>query len=227
MERFNVLNQIHKGLNALLGETALLVQQTDYKNVEKTEQLFDQLKETIEILFIQHEQETNYFFTYLINPEPITTKLFIEEHKKINSLCDKLKRLMIIVEHVEGNSEKMQAGTAIKQTYFELFAFTLSHLAKEKEIFSEILWKHYNDYDLKSVVRDIYNQMDPHQLKKRFRWMVIETNSTDIIHWLKEVKLDPKKNRIDVLLQLIDHELPYYKKKEIMEELIDFVPTLI
>ena len=49
MNRYNIFYQVHKGLRAMLYETALLLQHTDFTNFDEAEQAIEQLQTVVEL----------------------------------------------------------------------------------------------------------------------------------------------------------------------------------
>ena len=64
MKRYNIFNQVHKGLRALLHETILKLQQTDFTDAEDAEEAVEQVQ-TVLALFDEHAHTEDSFILSL------------------------------------------------------------------------------------------------------------------------------------------------------------------
>src|SRR5258706_13753386 len=80
MQRYNMFDHIHKGLRAMLYETALLIKHADFWNVEEAEAVIERINDVIHS-FEQHaDTEDTYVFPAVRKYEPSVADVFEQEH---------------------------------------------------------------------------------------------------------------------------------------------------
>ena len=78
--RFNIFNQVHKALRALLYDTALTLQQTHFSNADEAEAAIAKVKAVLDV-FDQHaEHEDNFVLPAIQQYEPSMVDAFEQEH---------------------------------------------------------------------------------------------------------------------------------------------------
>src|SRR5512145_880463 len=123
MERYNIFYQIHKGLRALLYETALRLQQTDFDLTEEADEAIASLTEVI-ALFEKHAHTED---TYILDPlearEPAVAALFGHDHEKDHQLGERLSSLLVMLRHTLPANERKLIGSAIRLAFVEFMVF--------------------------------------------------------------------------------------------------------
>ncbi|MBK7374191.1 MAG: hypothetical protein IPJ02_01045 [Chitinophagaceae bacterium] len=94
MKRYNIFYQVHKGLRAMLYETAILLQQTDFSNEEETNTIAECISEVV-VLFDKHaHSEDSNILNTIESFEPSVAGLFAAEHVKDHELSNRLTALV-------------------------------------------------------------------------------------------------------------------------------------
>jgi|GEM_PF-582254 len=132
MNRYNIFNQIHKGLRSLLYETALLIQRTDFLNKEESKIALDRVKEVVELFEKHAHTEDTYVLPALTEYEPAVVNVFEEEHVKDHELSEKLLSYVYVVTQSQLDDTKVEMGRALSIAYVEFMIFNLNHMAKEE-----------------------------------------------------------------------------------------------
>nr|MBP7555794.1 hemerythrin domain-containing protein [Chitinophagaceae bacterium] len=90
MQRYNMFHQVHKGLRAMLYETALCLQHTEFDDAVQARESLAQLQEVI-YLFNKHaHSEDTYVFPAVEKFEPAVADAFEQEHVKDHELGELL-----------------------------------------------------------------------------------------------------------------------------------------
>ena len=95
MNRYNIFNQIHKGLRSLLYETALLLQRTDFTSTAESKIALDKVREVVELFEKHAHTEDTYVLPNIAEYEPAVVTVFEEEHVKDHELSEKLLGLVM------------------------------------------------------------------------------------------------------------------------------------
>lgn len=221
MARYNIFYMVHKGLRALLYETALLIQQTDFTNEEQAEKAIEQI-ETVLTLFDKHAfTEDTLVFSAIQQTEPELVDELEKEHVKDHELGQRLGGLLTVLAKAVGEESKLEAGAAINKAFVEFMVFNLEHMAKEEDIINKALWKHYSDHELHGLTQKIVASIPPQAMGLFSKWMIKGLSNTEISGWLKEVKNTAPDFVFNALLSTAETELPEQRWSQIQESLAE------
>ncbi len=223
MNRYNIFNQIHKGLRAFLYETANLLQQTDFAIADEASIAAKQITEVLELFDKHADTEDHFILPVLELFEPAVSSLFAEEHIQDHALSNRLRSLLNIFADAETAAEKTQAGSAIKVSFVEFMVFNLNHMAKEESELNRLLWKYQTDGQLIAISQAIVAKVLPADMNRYAKWMVRGLNNTEIIQWLKELRNSAPEFVFYSLIEIIETELPETRKSFVLEEAGVFV----
>ncbi|ULQ53173.1 hemerythrin domain-containing protein [Flavihumibacter fluvii] len=221
MERYNIFNQVHKGLRVLLYETATSLQQTDFFDIEATAATLSQLESTIELFEKHAATEDNFLFGALQRYEPSIIDAFTADHQEDAILGNRLRGLITALLHAVTTTDKQTIGASITAAFVDFMVFNLEHMAEEEDIINKILWQHYTDAELHGITARIVASIPPTSAKKFNTWMMRGLNNSEIITWLKNVRHNaPEFIYQDLLLTAMQELIPQ-RWKVIREELTE------
>jgi hypothetical protein len=218
MNRYNVFNQVHKGLRALLYETALAVQQTDFDNREEAKATSTRLAEVIELFETHADTEDRLVFPAIREYEPSVVLAFEDEHDKDHALGQRLKELLFVLEHSVSEETKLQTGQNIQQAFVDFMVFNLEHMAKEETVINKFLWRYYTDEQLHELTQTIVSQVSPEMMGKYSRWIVRGLNNREIATWLREVKGTAPEFVFAGLMTITERELHSHRWSRVREQ---------
>src|SRR5215216_187304 len=89
--RINIFNQIHKGLRALLYDTSLLLQQTDFSNKQEMQMAIDRVTMTADLFDGHAHHEDRFILPAIQEYEPSIVDAFEQEHALDTKLTRALK----------------------------------------------------------------------------------------------------------------------------------------
>jgi hemerythrin-like domain-containing protein len=221
--RYNIFNHIHKALRALLYDTALVIQQTDFVDAAEAEQTLKKLQQII-ALFDKHAyHEDNYVLPAIQKFEPALKKAFEQEHVQDHALGQRLEGLMTVYQHADSTAERTQVGLAIHTAYVEFMVFNLTHMAKEEDIINAALWKHYSDVQIQNLNNIIVSKIPQDELAFSSLWMIKSLNNQEIIGWLKQVRSNAPEPAFRALFNMAASELSSQRWSYIQEVLMEGV----
>lgn len=218
MNRYNIFNQIHKGLRGLLYETALAIQQTDFNNREEAKAITAQLAEAIELFEKHADTEDLLVFPALQEYEPSVLLVFEAEHDKDHALGQKLKELLFVLTHSISGETKLQTGKNIQKAFVEFMVFNLAHMEKEETVINKLLWRYYTDEQLHEITQKIVAQISPEMMAKYSRYMVRGLNNQEITSWLKEAKTNTPEFVFGSLMTIAERELHSHRWLQVREQ---------
>lgn len=218
MNRYNIFNQVHKGLRVLLYETAIAIQQTDFHNREEAKVISAQLSEVVELFEKHADTEDSIVFPALQDYEPSVILVFEEEHEKDHVLGQKLKSLLFMLSQCLADEAKIQAGKEIQVAFVEFMVFNLNHMAKEETVINRLLWRYYTDEQLHALTQEIVSKVPQEAMAKNTRNMMRGLNNTEITGWLKEVKENAPPFVFAGLMTIAERELHSHRWLRIREK---------
>lgn len=187
MKRLNIFLLIHKGLRALLYDTALKLQHTDFSNEKEAEAALEALGETI-VLFEEHaRKEDSIILPAITEFEPSIVDCFESEHALDSALG---KQLVVSIESfrtISDSNEKMQVGYQLNTAFVEFMVFNLEHMAKEENIINPILWRYYTDEEIGQIQKKIVNTTEPWFMHLFTKWMLNGINTAEAYKWMNTV----------------------------------------
>ncbi|MGZ8518493.1 MAG: hypothetical protein ACXWWD_14145, partial [Chitinophagaceae bacterium] len=80
MSRFNIFNQIHKALRAMLYDTSLALQQTHFADAEESETALEKVGMAVDVFDKHAAHEDNFILQAIQQYEPSLADAFEQEH---------------------------------------------------------------------------------------------------------------------------------------------------
>jgi hypothetical protein len=219
--RFNPFNQIHKALRALLFDTALTLQQTDFTNPEEAEPALEKVKQVLQMFDKHAEHEDKFVLPAIQQYEPSLVDAFEQEHVEDHALAERLRSLVAIFEIEQTNPGKTQTGHSILHSFIAFVAFNLDHMAKEETVLNERLWRYYSDAEIMSINQKIVAAVPADEMKIVAAWMMKGMSNAEISTWMKGIQKNAPEIVFNSLFTVAEKELPYPRFRKILEELTE------
>jgi hypothetical protein len=223
MQRYNLFNQGHKALKAMLYDTALCLQQTEFTNDEESDAGIYKVIELVQ-LFSEHEQSEKVFVLPLLTEyEPSVADAFGREQVLYAKLSLDLNEAVTELCNAASNDEKVTKGCALSLLFTRFLTATIKRINKEESVLNKILWQYYSDYELIEVERKIMQRL-PSETQPAFtRWMLRGMNRTETVQWLKGVEQSASEPAFKALFATAQKELPKRKFLQVLESLTEGV----
>jgi hypothetical protein len=218
MRRYNLF-RIHKGLRALLYDTALQLQKTDFSDFEQSDAALDQLYIAIEFIESHINIEEAFIFPLLLRYEKNTITSIIKEQQQGLNLAEELKKINRIFRHTELDSERRIAGSALINAYMSFMIFQLKLMSDEELILNHLIWYHFNDVKIISTEQQILDSLSPAELIVYSKWMVRGLASNELVEWLSGLKKAVRPLVFNTVMNHIQAQVPAEGWFHIREEL--------
>jgi hypothetical protein len=219
--RFNVFNQIHKALRALMFDTALIMQQTDFANSAEAAAILQQTQMTLDLMDSHACHEDEFILSAAAKYAPEVIAAFESEHVTDLRLTNELRGLLVAYHAATSAEERQDTGCAILQAFNEFIAFNLSHMRKEETVLNEILWANYSDAEILQMEIRIQQQIAPDQVFIYFKWMVKGINDPELLEWLRTVRNGAPEFVFTGLWQLCQQELSTVRWQRLSSQLAE------
>jgi hemerythrin-like domain-containing protein len=220
--RVNIFNQIHKGLRALLYESSLLLQQTDFSDEQEMKAVINRVTVVADLFDDHAHHEDTYVLPAIQQYEPSIVDAFEQEHamdaKLTRALKDSLQALQMASPLV-----RQEMANELSRTFIQFMIFNLEHMSKEENILNKILWRYYADADILDLQRKIVSSLSPWSAKMGSQWMMRGLNNPEIINWLRAVEDAAPENVFQDLFATAERELPEHRFRKVLETITEGV----
>jgi hypothetical protein len=223
MQRYNIFHQIHKGLRAMLYETALHIQHADFWNIEQTEEVIERVNEVVRLFGGHADKEDAYVFPAVEKYDPAVADAFEQEHIKDHLLGKLLAESIMRCKDAPVITEKVEAAKEVQTNFVKFMVFNLEHMAKEEEILNRILWRYYTDAELMAMTRQIVANVPADDITRMNTWMMRGLNNAEISKWLKGVERNSPEAVFQSLFSIAEKELPEKRFRQVLEGLTEGV----
>ena len=221
MQRYDIFLLIHKGLRAALYQTALQLQQTDFTELEETEEALNKVKEIV-MLFDGHAHKEDRFILPAVNSfEPSVVATFEAEHAKDEALGRQLHICIENVEKADSLLEQLIAGRELTEAFVSFTVFNLQHMAREEDILNRILWRYYSDDEIKAIGRELAKSVEPWIQDFYATWMLRGVSNNEAAGWMQAVEKGMPEIVFQTLLRKAEQELPAARFRKVTEALTE------
>ncbi|HVS96207.1 MAG TPA: hemerythrin domain-containing protein [Puia sp.] len=186
--RFNPFGQIHKGLRALLYDTAIMIQQTDFTRQEEIGKVTERVRFVNEAFAFHADTEDHRIFPKIAGIAPEVVADFESQHQTDHELSGQLDRCLSLFVSSNSSEQNAIAGNELLQAFNSFLAFNVEHMKKEETVINAILWKHFSDADLLQIVREIAASVPMDENMKISAWMLKGMASPEIVAWYKGIQ---------------------------------------
>jgi hypothetical protein len=213
--RYNVFNQIHKGLRLMLFNTGTAIQQTDFTEVAEASCVIQQLEEILSY-FDQHADHED---TYILPNVTIHNSILVDEleqdHGDDHALVQNLLHHISLWKYAADKETMKKAGEQLHYVFNDFIAFNLYHMNKEERILNKVLWKHYTDLEILGMEQEILNSIQSDVLIEESKWMMRAINNQEVIEWIVGVKNGAPAEVFNTFLNMARQELPEKRWQQI------------
>ena len=219
--RYNIFYQIHKGLRAMLYETAIELQRTDFTNDEEATEALEKVTAAADLFDKHAYHEDTVVFPAVEQYEPSVVDAFEQEHVRDHELGSRLRILITMFDSVQTDEERINLGSAIRRSFVEFLAFNLEHMAKEEDIINNLLWRYYTDEEIRAIEQHIGSGQTPEAAAIVSKWMLRGLSNVEIAQWLRTVEKNAPEFVFNNLFSMAEKELPNARFRQVLEGLTE------
>lgn len=221
MARFNMFNQIHKALRALLYDTSLVLQQTWFGDTDEADITLEKVRLVVDIFDKHAKHEDNYVLPAIQQYEPSLVDTFEMEHIKDHQLTEQLRGLLTVYNLAQKSQVKQETGHAIILAFQEFMIFNLQHMAKEEAVLNKVLWRYYSDEELLAINQTIIAGIPAEEMALSSAWMMKGLSNNEISGWLKAVEKTAPQVVFNNLFSIAEKNLPHDRFRKLLENLTE------
>ena len=223
--RLNIFNQIHKGLRALLFDTATLMQQTDLGDSKLAEPVLEQTQLLLALFDAHAQHEDACILDKAAHHAPDLVREFKAEHQTTRLLARRLRELINSYRAASSYEQRQVIGYSLLYALHDFISFNLKHMNKEEQDLNAVLWHYYPDEAIHLMEQKIQAMIPADQLLTYFKWMIKGSNEVELVQWLLLVKNTAHAFVLNGLLQECSVNLPPERWEIIQTALAEGVVT--
>jgi len=220
--RINIFNQIHKGLRALLYESSLLLQQTDFLDDQEMQTAVTRVTMVADLFDDHAHHEDKFILPAIQEHEPSIVDAFEREHAMNIKLTRALKNCLQALQ-MASPVVRPEMANVLYKTFVQFMVFNLEHMSKEETILNKILWRYYSDGEILAIQKNILASLTPWSATNGSRWMMRGLNNPEIVGWLKLVEESAPEAAFQKLFAIAERELPERRFRHVLESLTEGV----
>ena len=206
-KRFNVFNQIHKGLRCMMYDTSLQLQQADF-TTDSANGTIAQLEQLLHIFDEHAHHEDTYILPHVAQHAPHLVESFEKDHITDHKLSADLREHIAEWKNAGNATAKATAGNHIFYAFNDFIAFNLYHMNREESELLYTLWQHNSDAQIMDMQQQIIQSIPPDVLAIESVWMIRAISNAEITAWLQGVKATAPAPVYEGLVQVAKTELP-------------------
>ena len=205
--RYNPFNQIHKGLRALLYNTALQIQHTDFSDEHETTQVLDKVELVIWLFEGHAHVEDTMVFPLIEKHAPEVVADFEAQHVEDHRLGEALVEAVANCKKAATINAKLIAAKNLLLAFNDFLAFNVKHMNQEETIVNSHIWKHYTDEELLKHGAEIVKSIPPEKNGHYSKWMLLGLNNHEIAVWFTAIKTMAPLPVVNMFYELAAKEL--------------------
>jgi hypothetical protein len=218
--RYNIFEFIHKALRALLYDTALTLQRTDFQNKQESEIALKKIESVLTIFEKHAAHEDKHVLPAVLKYDATTVTEIEWEHEKDEALSHRLINKMEAVRFATTEAARIKSGKEIMYLFIEFVGFNLIHMNKEEHIINNLLWENYSDEELVKINNNIRNEISAEEAMFAFKWMIQGLSNLEMIMLLTSVKHSMPADAFSAASEMVKTSLPVERANKVLDKVI-------
>jgi hypothetical protein len=214
--RYNIFGFIHKALRALLYDTALTLQRTDFQNKEESEIALKKVESVLNIFEKHAQHEDKHVLPAVLKYAAAAVTEIEWEYEKDEVLGHQLIHKMEAIRFATTEASRTRFGKEIVYLFIEFVGFNLIHMNKEEHIINGLLWENYTEEQLLKISNDIRSDIPTDEAMFAFKWMVQGLSNMEIIMLLTGMKNSMPAEAFDAVTEVVKTSLPAERLNKVM-----------
>lgn len=186
--RFNLFKSVHKGLRALLADTLIQLQQTDFLIEAQANATFERIKLVLLLMHRHTKWEEDIVFQKLGTAAISMTSYFTSQHYHTDALTLNMDILICGFEEAKTLTEKEVVANSLLNAFIEFSAYNFNHMNMEEQLINPLLWQTYSDQELHELQLMHLNPAESKSELTFLQWMLIHNTNRELASWLNNMR---------------------------------------
>lgn len=213
LQRLNIFNRAHKALRALLCNTLIQLQQTDFSEQKSTEICIFQLRLVLDVLEEHATLEDGVILPLIKESAASVASFFMQQHIEDEVLSEHLNSILTLLENTESAEQRIILSQKLLYQYIDFMAFNLKHMTMEERLINPLLLSVYADTELEKIVTDALKKSPPKHNDFFLSLMIEHQNNAEIFDWLSSIRETAPKEVFRQICLLTESILPEHRMK--------------
>jgi hypothetical protein len=185
--RFNLFKSVHKGLRALLADTLMQLQQTDFLIETHAKVAFERIKLVLLLMHRHTKWEDDIVFQRL-GPNALSmTGYFTNQHYHTDALTLNMDILICGFDEAKTLIGKESVANSLLNAFVEFTAFNFNHMTMEEQLINPLLWATFSDQELQALQLLHLNPSNSKSDQAFLQWMLIHNTNRELASWLNSM----------------------------------------
>jgi hemerythrin-like domain-containing protein len=213
--RYNPFRQIHKGLKAMLYQTAMAIQHNDFSDVYATGHVVDQVQKVLWLFDGHAHTEDSMVFPLIQQHATHIVDEFEKQHEKDHQLSQDVENALDALLQAKDKDERIVKAQELTFAFERFISFNLEHMMMEETVVAPVIWQHYTDAELHGLTAKIVQSLPADKNEHYTDWMLIGNSNPEVINWLNGVKASAPAPVFEGLCERASNILPKSRWHEI------------
>ncbi len=191
VQRVDLFTPIHKGVRSMIYVLGRDLQVADFTDERATRELLAKLEYDLElatssscIMCLLHEHagnEDKYLFPQVHPFEPEIVEQLIQEHREVVRRLGTISKFSEEIKATTEPGRRIDMGIRLNQMTDDLFAFYLTHLAREEVTILPATWRHFTDEQLVAIRTTVERNTPPERYAEWMKWVFPSLNANELM----------------------------------------------
>ena len=185
--RFNLFKSVDKGLRALLADTLMQLQQTDFLIEMQAKLALERIKVVLLLLQRHNRREEDIVFQNLGAQVVTMTGYFTNQHYHTIALTPNMDILIGGFMEAKTITEKEVLANNLMNAFMDFTAYNFQHMNMEEQLINPLLWNTYSDQELQGMQMQHLNPTTRKAALTFLHWMLIHNTHRELAGWLNSM----------------------------------------
>lgn len=205
--RFNLFKSVHKGLRALLADTLIQLQQTDFLIETQANVAFERIKLVLLLMHRHTKWEDDIVFQKLGANALSMISYFTNQHYHIDALTLSIDIMICGFEEATTPMEKEAVANNLLNAFVEFAAYNFNHMTMEEQLINPLLWSTHGDNELQVLQLQHLSTTTSKCEQVFLQWMLLHNTNRELAGWMKGMKKKSTSTQFNLVYDLVQKVL--------------------
>lgn len=214
------VHYIHKGIKAMLYDSGLSVQRTNFNAVDEANACFNKVERALQLTEHHLFLEGRVIMPFLKETSSAKTDGVAQLHRSIFHHVHLLQNVIVSYTCARNDSAKANCGIQLNQGFSAFVGANLQAMDQEENMINEIIGDNSFETEFSEYEQRLLTEISLSGNEWYHRWMFKALNDQEVINWLKSVLLLMDESHFNRLCVLAEQEVSMLRWRAI-KELLD------
>lgn len=185
--KIDLFTPIHKAIRSLIYHTGVVLQSTDFSNLEEGDRILTQLEQMLILLEDHARHEDHIIFPEIEKRASGISGELEAQHRegeiKLTALVQLLNEFRELVPQ-----SRVNLVTKLSIIFSDFIAFYIWHMSREEEIIMPVSKANFSNAELAEIRLKIQEQISPDRYREWMKWMLPALNESELTSMYRQAK---------------------------------------